>query len=298
MAENVYGRISSNKRNSVILFVLFVVLIAFLGVVLGAVWGDIFLGAGIAIVVSIIFVLISYYNSDSIVLAISKARPADPKEFPFLYNSVEGLAIAAGIPMPKIYVIDDTAINAFASGRDPEHSVIVVTTGAVQRLKRLELEGVIAHEMSHIKNYDVRFMTIVVVLVGIAALVSDLILRSMFWGSRGSRREAEKGWFVLVIIGIVLAILTPIIAQLVKFAISRKREFLADADGALLTRYPQGLADALKKINADKEPLEAANKATEHLYISNPLKAHGGWLDNLFSTHPPIQERIKALEAM
>lgn len=243
----------------------------------------------------------SYYWSDKIVLAVSRARPVTKEEYPYLYNVVEGLTIAAGLPMPRCYVIDDTAPNAFASGRNPKNSVIVVTEGLLKKLDRAELEGVVAHEMSHIKNYDVLVQTLAVVMVGVAVLLSDWILRSFFWGG-GRRRSREKGGgnaaVILIAVGLVLAVLSPMIAQLIRLAVSRKREFLADASGALLTRYPPGLASALRKLDADREPLEAANKATAHLYIVNPLKDIKGKVNSLFSTHPPIAERIAALEKM
>jgi heat shock protein HtpX len=234
---------------------------------------------------------------------MSKARPVTKEEYPYLYNVVEGLSIAAGIQPPKCYVIDDTAPNAFATGRNPENSVIVVTTGLLDKMNRVELEGVIAHEMSHIKNYDVRLQTLVVVMVGVVALLSDWMRRTFWWGGgRGRKSSREKGGSggaaIILALALIMAILSPLIAQLIHFAISRKREFLADASGAMLTRYPPGLASALRKIAADKEPLEAANKATAHLYIVNPLKDIGGAVNKLFSTHPPIEERIAALEKM
>ena len=244
----------------------------------------------------------SYYYSDKIVLAMSKARPVTKEEFPYLYNVVEGLTIAAGLPPPRCYVIDDTAPNAFATGRNPKNSVIVVTTGLLDKLNRVELEGVIAHEMSHIKNYDVLLQTLVVVMVGIVALLSDWMRRTFWWGG-GRRRSSDRGKgsggaAIILALALIMAILSPLIAQLIRFAVSRKREFLADANGAMLTRYPPGLASALRKISADKEPLEAANKATAHLYIVNPLKDIRGPVNRLFSTHPPIEERIAALEKM
>jgi heat shock protein HtpX len=243
----------------------------------------------------------SYYASDKIVLAVSRARPVKKEEYPYLYNVVEGLAIAAGLPKPRCYIINDTAPNAFATGRNPKNSVIVVTTGLLEKLNRAELEGVIAHEMSHIKNYDVLVQTLAVVMVGVVVLLSDWILRSFFWGA-GRRRSSDKqggnAGSILVVVALVLAVLAPLFAQLLKLAVSRKREYLADANGALLTRYPPGLASALKKLSADKEPLEVANKATAHLYIVNPLKDIKGKMNVLFSTHPPIEKRIEALENM
>ncbi|MFH1544826.1 MAG: M48 family metallopeptidase [archaeon] len=300
----IYNRIAANKRNSILLFILFFLFVLALGYVFGLFLGIGYFGVIIAFVIAIFLIWISYYKSDSLVLKISRAREVKPNEYPFLENSVEGLALAAGIPKPRLYVIDDSAPNAFATGRNPEKAVICVTTGLLKKLNRLELEGVIAHEMSHIKNYDIRFMILVAVMVGVVALLSHLIIRTFIWGSfyggRGGGRKGGGGIELAIIaVGIILAILTPIIAQLIRFAISRKREFLADADGALLTRYPKGLADALRKISSDKEELEAANPATEHLYISNPFKGKAkGFFTNLFNTHPPIQERIKALEGM
>ncbi|MCR4395603.1 MAG: M48 family metallopeptidase, partial [Candidatus Saccharicenans sp.] len=254
----------------------------------------------LALLVSLAMAVSGYFYSDKIVLAISRARPVTREEFPFLYHTVEGLAIAAGLPTPRCYVIEDTAPNAFATGRNPRKAVICVTTGLLQKMNRLELEGVIAHEMSHIKNYDVLLQTVAVVMVGIVALLSDWLLRSLWWGG-GRRRSRDRGGnaaSILLLVGIVLAILSPLVAQLMQLAISRRREFLADASGAMLTRYPAGLASALRKIAADPEPLEAANKATAHLYIVNPLKNIGGKVNKLFSTHPPIEERIAALEKM
>ncbi len=294
-----YDHISSNKRKSILLIVLFFVIIGILGYALGAYIGNVFIGLSFAIILSVIMTLVSFYSGDKMILSMSHAIIADKKKYPHLVNSVEGLAIAAGIPTPKIYVIDDSAINAFATGRDPEHAAVTVTTGAIQRLKRDELEAVIAHEMAHIRNYDIRMMMLVVVLVGVVALLSDLFLRSFIYGKRKDDIKGGTIVIVVVLIGIVLAILTPLIAQLIKLSISRKREFLADADGALLYRNPKSLANALKAIRDDKEPLvEAANKATAHLFIENPLRNFKGKVNGLFSTHPDINERIRILEKM
>ncbi len=290
-----WDEIAKNKRESWLLFFFFILFIIGLGWVFGEVWGIGYWGTIIAFFLAIIMTFGAYYNSDKIVLAISRARPATHEEYTYLDNTVEGLAIAAGIPKPKIYVIDDPAPNAFATGRDPEHAVICVTTGLMKKLNRTELEGVLAHETSHIKNYDIRFMMLVTVLVGMVALLSDFMLRTFVWGGGRSR---EKGNALIMAIAIALAILAPIAAMLMKLALSRRREYLADANGALLTRYPEGLASALEKLKADKEPLAAANKATAHLYIINPLREHRSFLNNLFSTHPPIDERIKRLRAM
>jgi heat shock protein HtpX len=296
-----YEQITRNKWRSFFLILFFLCLIFSLSWAFGKLtgWGP--GGLIFAAVIAVILTFSSYYASDKIVLAISRARPVKKKDYPYLYNVVEGLAIAAGLPKPRCYVIDDTAPNAFASGRNPKNSVIVVTKGLIEKLNRAELEGVIAHEMSHIKNYDVLVQTLAVVMVGVVALLSDWTLRTFIWG-KGRRRSGKKGGgnaaALLLAVALVLAILSPLIAQLLKLAISRKREFLADANGALLTRYPPGLASALKKLSEDKEPLEAANKATAHMYIVNPLKDIKGRVNKLFSTHPPIEERIAALEKM
>jgi heat shock protein HtpX len=298
-----YEQISRNKWKSIALIGFFIAFIFVLTWLFEYVtgWGK--GGLVLAVVVSMTMAAAGYFASDKIVLTISRARPATKDEFPYLYNVVEGLAIAAGLPAPKCYVIDDTAPNAFAAGRKPETAVICVTTGILEKLNRVELEGVIAHEMSHIKNYDVRLQTLVVVMAGIVALLSDWMLRSFLWGGgrrRGGRSRGGSGGAggILVLVGLAMAVLSPFIATIIQLAVSRKREFLADANGAMLTRYPAGLASALRKISADTEPLEAANKATAHLYIVNPLKNIKGGVNKLFSTHPPIEERIAALEKM
>ena len=298
-----YEQITRNKWKSFFLILFFLCLIFAISWGFGEVTGLGTMGLIIAGVIAVAMTFGSYYASDKIVLAISRARPVKKEDYPYLYNVVEGLAIAAGLPKPRCYVIDDTAPNAFASGRNPENSVIVVTTGLLQKLNRAELEGVIAHEMSHIKNYDILVQTLAVVMVGVVALLSDWTLRTFFWGG-GRRRSKDRSsgggnaGQILIVVALVLAILSPIIAQLLRLAISRKREFLADANGALLTRYPPGLASALKKLSADREPLEAANKATAHMYIVNPLKNIKGRMNKLFSTHPPIEKRIAELEKM
>lgn len=292
-----YEQIAANKRRSWLLIILFILLVVALGYLFGRLTYLGPIGVVIALVIAGAMTFTSYYYSDSIVLAISRARPVEKEEYPHLYNSVEGLAIAAGVPTPKMYVIDDSAPNAFATGRNPQHSAIAVTTGLLEKLNRLELEGVVAHEMSHIKNYDIRLSSLAVVLVGVVALLSDWMLRSFFWGGRRDREGGRTG-AVLFVIGLILAIVAPLIAQLIRLAVSRRREYLADADGAMLTRYPPGLANALRKLAVDTEPLEVANKATAHLYIVNPLKEHASWVNNLFETHPPIEDRIALLDAM
>lgn len=257
--------------------------------------------AGIGLIFSGIMAFSSYYYSDKMILGMSGAKEIKKSDNPTLFRIVENLCIGAGTPMPKIYIIEDSAINAFATGRDPQHSVVCVTIGSLDRLNKVELEGVIAHELSHVRNYDIRLMAIVVILVGLVALLADLFMRSLWWsGGRRDRSERDNTQGIFLLIGIILAILSPIIATLIQLAVSRKRELLADASGALLTRYPEGLASALEKIASDKEPLEAANNATAHLYIANPFKGkiQGSWFSNLFNTHPPIEERIRILRSM
>jgi len=296
-----YEQISRNKWKSFFLILFFLGLIFLLTWIFGELMGFGPHGLILAVFIALAMTLGSYYASDKIVLAISRAKPVKKKDYPYLYNVVEGLAIAAGLPKPRCYIINDTAPNAFASGRNPQKSVIVVTKGLLEKLNRVELEGVIAHEMAHIKNYDVLVQTLAVVMVGVVALLSDWILRSFFWGGgrrRGKGKGGGGGAAIFVVVGLVLAVLSPLVAQLIRLAISRRREFLADANGALLTRYPPGLASALRKLAADKEPLEAANKATAHLYIVNPLTDIKGKVNALFSTHPPVEERIAELEKM
>ena len=287
-----YKQIDSNKRKTFLFLFLFLIFVISLGWVFSRVLDAAWILPA-AVIFSIFQALISYYYSDKITLAISRAKEVPRKE-PFLdlHRIVENLSITAGLPKPRIYLIDDSAPNAFATGRDPKHSSIALTSGLLQKLNKTELEGVISHELSHIGNYDIRLMTIVVVLYGIVALVSDWFLRSLWFRDRDER----GGQGILILVGIVLAILAPLAALLIQLAISRRREYLADAAGALLTRYPQGLASALEKISADREPLEVANRATAHLYIVNPFK--GKTLITLFSTHPPVEDRIKALRKM
>ena len=294
----IYSEIDSNKRRTWLLIFGFFVFIIVLGWVFGHAFDEPLILVG-AVIFATVQALVSYYRSTEIVLAVSGAHPVSEQQDPDLYHILENLSITAGTPMPKLYMIDDTATNAFATGRDPQHAAVVVTKGLREKLTRTELEGVLAHELSHIRNYDIRLMTVVVVLVGAVALLSDGFLRWSFWGGRRRRSDSGgQGELILLLIALVLAILAPISAVLIQLAISRRREYLADADGALLTRYPEGLASALAKIAADMEPLEAANKATAHLYIENPLKGHRGVVNSLFSTHPPVAERIKRLRSM
>ena len=293
-----YNQKDLNIRKTWLLFGMF------LAVVIGIGWifAQIYNSAGIlyfAVIFSIVMNIIAYWYSDKIVLRMSHARPVERGQSPELYNIVENLSITAGLPMPKIYIVDELAPNAFATGRNPQHSVVAVTTGLLKRLDKTELEGVIAHELSHIGNRDMLLSTMVVVLVGFISILSDMFLRSSFWGGRG--RNKGGGGQILMFTGIILAILAPIAATLIKLAISRKREFLADASGALLTRYPEGLASALEKIASDPTPLPVASNTTAHLWFDDPF-THGigtgksvHWLHKLFMTHPPVEERLKAL---
>lgn len=296
-----YNHITANKRKTWFLIALMTIVIVGLSWVFGVVnnvdpASSIIAGTMFATV----YGLISYYASSSIALATSGAKEIKKSDAPELWNLVENLCIANGQPMPKVYVIDDPSPNAFATGRDPKHAAIAFTTGIVALLTKQELEGVAAHELSHVKNYDIRVMTIVVVLVGAVMLIADMFLHSSrFFGGRDSK-ESNGAALVLLVVGIVLAILSPLLAQLIQLAVSRSREFLADASGALLTRYPEGLASALQKISAAGTPLKNANHATAHLFISNPYgaeKKRSMW-QRLFSTHPPVEERVARLLGM
>lgn len=299
---NVYEQVDSNKRKSLYIIVGFIIFVTATIYIFSRVLGFGPEMIGVALIFSGITGFTSYYFSDSIILTISGARPANKQKDFVYFTVVENLAMASQIPLPKLYVIEDSAPNAFATGRDPEHAVICATTGILQKLDRSELEGVIGHELTHIKNYDMRLMSVVTVLVGIITLLADWFMRISFWGGKRDNRE-DKGNIgaIMAVLAILLALLSPFIAQLIQLLISRRREFYADAGSALLTRYPDGLIRALQKISLDQEPLEAANKATAHLYIINPLRnTHGGigWFAKLFNTHPPVEERIKALQQM
>jgi len=254
----------------------------------------------IAIALSILMSFGSYWYSDKIVLRMSRAKPIEKKDNPELYRLVENLCITAGLPLPKIFIIQESQPNAFATGRDANHSVVAVTKGLLEKLERTELEGVIAHELSHIGNKDMLLQTVIVVLVGVVAMLSNIFLRISFWGGMGRRDSRDSTGLILLALGIIAALLAPIAASLIRLAISRKREFLADASGALLTRYPEGLARALEKISTDPNPMRVANNSTAHLFISNPFKGkqRQSWFTKLFMTHPPVEERIKALRGM
>jgi heat shock protein HtpX len=291
-----YEEISKNKVKSVFLIAFFVVLVVVVGSVFSYMFDLGIIGPIGAFVLVLVMTGASYWYSDRIVLSMSRARPVDKATEPYLVNVIEGLSIAAGLPVPKAYVINDPAPNAFATGRNPDNAAIAVTTGLMEKLDRLELEGVVAHELAHVKNYDTLVQTLAAVMAGTIVLLADWMLRSFFWG--GGRRRSGGG--IMVFFGLGLMVLAPFFATIIQMAISRNREYLADANAALLTRYPQGLADALRKISADNNQLRAANKATESLYIHNPLKdiREGKGLNSLFNTHPPTVVRIERLEAM
>ena len=305
---NLYEAQAANRRKSALIMALFILFVTVSVYVISQAMGVYFgyepggLGvAGLALIISGLITFVSYYASDKIVLSISGARPADRKRDFDFYTVVENLSLAAGIPKPKLYVIEDSAPNAFATGRDPKHAVVCATSGLLNKLTRTELEGVVAHELSHVKNYDTRLMSIVAVLVGMVALLADIFLRTSFRGGRSDRRGSQAAT-IFLLLGIIFAILSPIISRLIQLAVSRRREFFADSSSVAITRQPSGLISALKKIAADHEPLEAANKATAHLYIVNPFKekGHGAvdWFAGLFNTHPPVSERIAALTKM
>ncbi len=293
-----YKEISSNKRRSYLIMFLFAGFVIGLGILFGSVNGDPYMYLIPAFILSVITTFIGYYKSDSLVLSISGAKQVDAKNYPKLYHILENLCISIGFKtIPKLYIITDRAPNAFATGRDPKHSAIAVTEGLIDKLNNSELEGVIAHELSHIKNYDIRLASIAVVFVGIVVLMSDFFLRLSLFRNRS--KDENKSNAILLIIGLVLAILSPIFAKLLQLAVSRKREFLADSSAALITRYPEGLASALEKISMDTSKFKYANKATAHMYIYSPLKDEKkSFLNNMFSTHPPVKERIKRLRGM
>ena len=288
-----------NIRKTWFLFTGFFIVVIGLGWVFSGIYGDPSILV-FAVILSTAMSLISYYYSDKIVLKMTRAHEVTRENARELYNVVENLCIAAGLTVPKIYIIQEQAPNAFATGRNPEHAVVAVTTGLLQRLNRSELEGVIAHELSHIGNRDMLVSTVAVILVGFISLLSDMFLRSMYWRGGGRRGRGNTGG-ILILIGIALAILSPIIARLMRLAISRKREFLADASGALLTRYPDGLASALEKISRDPTPLPVATNTTAHLWFDDPFDKPGqkiSWLHKIFMTHPSVGERIAALRGM
>ncbi len=303
MAERISfdDEIQKNKIKSFLLIAIVFVFFIILGYVISMVLdpGYFFIIMIFAVIFSLIYVLAGYYNSDKIALASVRAKPASRTEHRMFYHAVEGISIASGLPMPRLYVMESGEINAFASGRNPENAIICFTTGALKKLDKQELEGVVAHEMSHIANYDIRFMTLAAVLIGMVSIIAQMFLRSLWYSNVGGGKDSGRAQIILILIGIIFAILAPIVAQLVSFAISRKREYAADATGVKFTRYPTGLANALKKIKnehiSEKERKHIVAKAMAPLFISDPLKRK---LRGLFSTHPDINDRIRKLEAM
>jgi heat shock protein HtpX len=297
-------RIAANRRNSLLLIAGFLGFVTVFGYVIGYAWlGDptrALFGLVLAFVVGTVSGLVTYYGGDRIVLAASRAKEITHDDAPVLFNVVEEMTIASGVSMPKVYHIEDSAPNAFATGRDPEHASVAVTSGLLEKLNRDELQGVIAHEMSHVANYDIRYAMLVGILVGTTVLISDFFLRGLwFGGGRGRQREGGgQIQLIMIVVAIVLAVLAPLFARLLQLSISRQREYLADATAIQLTRNPKGLADALQKISGDREVLEAANRATAHLYIVNPIKKFEKRAKRLFSTHPPIEERIQILRSL
>jgi heat shock protein HtpX len=302
----VYEQIAANRRKTILLIVGAIVLLGAVGYVLGLWYGSGPAGLVGAVALALVLSLGSFFGGDRLVLASTRAREVTPQDQPRLHNIVEGLSIAAGIPKPRVYVIPEQAPNAFATGRNPEHASIAVTEGLLSTMNRVELEGVIGHELAHVVDRDILVGTVVATLVGAVILISEFFMRSWWWGGVRGRRGGDRGGggieAIIFAIGLVLLILAPIIAQIVRLAVSRQREFLADAQGALLTRYPPGLASALRKIGAASGiPMRSANNATAHLWLNQPSRIQGegmGPLEKLFSTHPPIEERIRRLEEM
>lgn len=301
-----YEQIASNRRRTWLLIVGAVILLGAVGYALGLIWQSGPAGLVIALVVAIALSIGSYAYGDRVILASTRARPVTPDEQPRLHNIVEGLSIAAGIPKPRVYVVPEVAPNAFATGRDPEHASIAVTDGLLKTMSRVELEGVVGHELAHVVDRDILVGTVVATLAGAVILLSEFFTRTWWWGGIGGRRGSDRGGggfeAIIFAVGIVLLILAPIFAQIIRFSVSRQREYLADAQGALLTRYPPGLASALRKIGAASGiPMHSANNATAHLWLNQPSRVEGermGSLERLFSTHPPIEERIRRLEEM
>lgn len=303
---NPYAAIASNRRKTIGLVISFIIVIGIVVCALGIIIGLPLEAAGIvaliATAVSLLCSFWAYRSGDSLVLRIADAHPASEQEHHQLFRTVENLCIGAGMPMPRVYVINDDAMNAFATGRDPEHATVAITTGLLDKLEPLELEGVIAHELSHIRNFDIRLMMMTAILVGVIAITADVALRATWFGAGRRSRYKGKGEgggaIVIMVIALIAIIVAPILARIIQMSLSRQREYLADASGVLLTRYPEGLASALVKISGDKDPLDEATKGTAHMYFVNPLAAHGSGLNNLFSSHPPIHDRIERLRNM
>ncbi len=298
-----YEQIAANKRKTALLIFLFVALLFVVGFVIDYLFKGGVVGLVVVAIIVVVASVASYYNSDKVALSMSHAVPADPVQYARLHNLVEGLCIASGLPKPRLYIVNDPAPNAFSTGRNPKHAAIAVTTGLLDTMNRVELEGVLAHELSHIKNYDVLIMTIAVTMVGIIAVISDFFLRLTFWTAGGDERNDNNPLgFIFAIFGFVLLIFAPLIARLMQFTISRRREYQADASGVQMTRYPPGLISALKKLEDDPRSVRTASKATAHLWIEEPLdkesnRGHNK-LNHLFDTHPPLEDRIRVLEAM
>ena len=303
--ETFHTLIARNKRNSWLLIIAFAVLFIALGLLIGYVWGrgDMRFSFSVAIVaglIAFVLTLASYYGGSSVLLGLSQAHEIRKEDDPQLYNVVEELCLAGGLPVPKIYLINDSAMNAFATGRDPRHAVVAITAGLRQKLTRDELQGVMAHELSHVRHYDIRYAMLMAVMVGTLVMLCDLFLRSMWWGGHSRRRRDDRRSgggieIVVLVLALVLAILAPILARIIQMALSRQREYMADAGGVELTRNPQGLATALAKLADDPEVLEVANRATAPLYIVHPIKKFEARASSIFSTHPPIKERISRL---
>jgi len=306
--ETFHDQIAHNKRNSFLLIGVFMLLFIGIGMLIGMVWGggDMTFGIIVAVIAGIIafaLTLFSFYGGSGALLALSRAREITHKDDPQLFNVIEEMTIAGGLPMPRIFVIDDTAMNAFATGRDPAHAAVAITKGLRAKLNRDELQGVMAHELSHVRHYDIRYAMLMAVMVGVLVILCDVFLRSMwFGGGRRSNRDREKGGggaqLILLIVALVLAIIAPILARIIQMSLSRQREYLADAGAVELTRNPRGLASALAKLSGDNEVLEVANRATAPLYIVHPIKKFEARAKGMFSTHPPIKDRIERLMAL
>ena len=297
MAAFLGDLVAHNKRLSLLLFVVMALFLGALGALFGEYYGNWQSGLAVALVGSVLYFLMSWFMGDAMILSMSSAREISHDEVPQLWNVVEELAIAGGTPMPRVFLIEDDALNAFATGRDPSRASVAVTRGLLEKLTREELQGVMAHEMSHVRNYDIRFAMLMAVMVGMVVFLCDVFLRSLFWGGR-RRRGNDKGNAVALVFALVLAVLAPFFAILIQLAVSRQREYLADASAAELTRNPQGLISALEKLSSDPAELEVANRGTQHLFIVNPLKGKRQGRDSLFSTHPSLESRIERLRGL
>ncbi len=312
-----FEQIAANKRRTAGLFAIFFVFVFAVGWVFGYLIGGGWVGLIVALVVALGGSLLSYWKSDSIALAMSHAHPADPQKYARLHNLVEGLCIASGLPKPRLYVVEDQAPNAFATGRNPKHAAVAVTTGLLEKMNRVELEGVLAHELSHVKNYDILTQTLAVTLVGVVALLSDFALRFYWWGGQSHRsnhrdddnRDSNGPQAILAIFGVVLLLVAPLVARIMQAALSRNREALADASAVAMTRYPPGLISALEKLRDDQTVVHSSSRATAHMWIESPIARHSNespyprenrmaWLNRMFDTHPPLDERIEALREM